>query len=202
MVIKTHPEKQTAILNAAQKRFARFGLSKVTMEEIAADLGVSKAALYYYFTTKEEVFRLVIAREQQELIDRVAEIIEEACPAREKLLHYFRQHVTLLGQLLNLKIISVHAMDTIHPIMRSVFREFSKKEQEFLEAILNEGKKRREFNLESPEKTAALLLHLLQGLRMRFFKAARHGDLSSFEIKGYTHEIMMLAEIVVKGISK
>jgi len=34
--------------------FRRFGLAKVTMDEIAADLGISKAALYYYFPAKED----------------------------------------------------------------------------------------------------------------------------------------------------
>jgi len=52
-----HPDKHAIILDAAQKRFARFGVGKVTMEEISADLGMSKAALYYYFKTKEEIFR-------------------------------------------------------------------------------------------------------------------------------------------------
>src|SRR5271157_4048395 len=112
-----HPDKHAHILDAAQKRFARYGLSKVTMDEIAADLGMSKAALYYYFQTKEEIFREVIAREQQEFIDRVEVIIEEKCPAADKLRHYFDQHLTFLNELLNLKIIHEHADDDFHPIM-------------------------------------------------------------------------------------
>ena len=46
-------EKQAVILDAARKRFAYYGFSKVTMDEIAADIGMGKASLYYYFPTKE-----------------------------------------------------------------------------------------------------------------------------------------------------
>ena len=53
------PEKLSKVLDAAQKRFARFGLSKTTMNDIADDLGVSKASLYYYFPDKESIFKKV-----------------------------------------------------------------------------------------------------------------------------------------------
>ena len=59
---KISEEKHQLILNAAQKRFAHFGISKTSMEDIAADIGLSKSSLYYYFTTKEDIFKAVIAR--------------------------------------------------------------------------------------------------------------------------------------------
>lgn len=48
--------KVVIILEAARKRFAHFGISKTTMNEIAADIGMSKASLYYYFPDKEKLF--------------------------------------------------------------------------------------------------------------------------------------------------
>jgi AcrR family transcriptional regulator len=41
--------KVTSIIEAARKRFSHYGLTKTTMNEIAADIGMSKASLYYYF---------------------------------------------------------------------------------------------------------------------------------------------------------
>ena len=194
-------EKKAHILDAAQKRFAHYGLSKVTMDEIAADLGMSKAALYYYFQTKEEIFREVIAREQQEFIDRVAVIIEEKCPAAEKLRHYFDQHLTFFNELLNLKIIHVHADDAFHPIMHELFREFSRREAALLETILHTGKTHREFTIDSAEKTASLLQHVLQGLRIRFLKKFEHGGFDETEIKKFAQEIRLFSVYIIKGIS-
>ena len=44
-------DKEEVILRSAQRRFASFGYSKVTMDEIAEDIGMAKASLYYYFPT-------------------------------------------------------------------------------------------------------------------------------------------------------
>lgn len=41
--------KREAIIEAAIKRFAHFGVGKTTMTEIGNDLSLSKASLYYYF---------------------------------------------------------------------------------------------------------------------------------------------------------
>jgi Transcriptional regulator len=171
------------------------------MDEIAADLGISKAALYYYFSTKEEIFRQVIAREQQEFIRLVERINETKTTAEEKLLQYFQHYLTFFNELLNLKIISVHSVDIIHPIMHDLFRQFAKQECAFLETILHEGKKTGEFALDSPQKTASLVLHLLQGLRMRFFKTVRHRDLEETDVKTLEQEIKLFAKIFLNGIN-
>jgi AcrR family transcriptional regulator len=39
-------EIRNRILKAAEERFFRFGFSKVTMDEIASELGMSKKTLY------------------------------------------------------------------------------------------------------------------------------------------------------------
>jgi len=60
-------DKEELILQAAQHRFAAYGLSKVTMDEIAEDVGMAKASLYYCFPTKETIFRSVVQHEQEGL---------------------------------------------------------------------------------------------------------------------------------------
>ena len=57
-------DKISNILSAAQKRFGLYGLEKTTMKEIASDLGVSKASLYYYFPDKESLLKAVVELNQ------------------------------------------------------------------------------------------------------------------------------------------
>jgi len=45
-------ERRDKILEAARGRFRRFGYSKTTMEEIAADAGISKAPSIYISRTR------------------------------------------------------------------------------------------------------------------------------------------------------
>lgn len=49
-------ERENAVLDAAERLFARLPYEKVTMQMIARDVGVSQSNLYRYFSTKEEVF--------------------------------------------------------------------------------------------------------------------------------------------------
>ncbi len=197
----TNPDKRSAILNAARTRFSRYGLSKVTMDEIAADLGMSKAALYYYFATKEEIFRQVIAQEQQDFVRRIESIIAHQCAASKKLGAYFAEHLTLLGTLLDLRILSNQAGDAIHPIMRALFKEFNRRETLLLGIILREGRKRKEFRLDFPAKTALFVQHVLVGLRIRFIKSIRDREFGKADIRVYKNEILYFSKIFIQGIS-
>ncbi len=55
------------ILNAAEKRMLKFGYRKVTMDELATDLGMSKNTIYKHFTGKEEIAAHLIKRLQQRI---------------------------------------------------------------------------------------------------------------------------------------
>ena len=52
--------KREKILEASYERFLHYGYSKTTMNEIAGDLSMSKALLYYYFPDKSELYMAVM----------------------------------------------------------------------------------------------------------------------------------------------
>lgn len=56
------------ILLAAQKLFQKNGLRNVTMEDVAAVTGKGKSTLYYYYKSKEEIFKAVLEKEIGEAI--------------------------------------------------------------------------------------------------------------------------------------
>ncbi len=49
------------ILAAAEKRMIQFGYRKVTMDEIAQDLGMSKNTIYKHFASKDEIAQAMFA---------------------------------------------------------------------------------------------------------------------------------------------
>ncbi len=53
---------RTAILDSAERIFARDGLRSTRTEEIAAGSGVTKAMIHYYFDTKEALYQAVLDR--------------------------------------------------------------------------------------------------------------------------------------------
>jgi AcrR family transcriptional regulator len=54
--------KREKILEASYQRFLHYGYSKTTMNEIAGDLSLSKALLYYYFPDKSHLYIAVMLK--------------------------------------------------------------------------------------------------------------------------------------------
>ena len=52
-------EKRDAIIRGAHAQFRLYGYRKTSMEDIARELGISRASLYSYFDNKDEIFRSV-----------------------------------------------------------------------------------------------------------------------------------------------
>ncbi|MBI3579173.1 MAG: TetR/AcrR family transcriptional regulator [Ignavibacteriales bacterium] len=59
-------EIKNRILQQAREHFFKFGFSKVTMSEIAAELGMSKKTLYAYFPSKEDLLMASLRQLQEE----------------------------------------------------------------------------------------------------------------------------------------
>ena len=68
-----HEEKEIKerILNQAEEMFIQFGYSKVTMDEIAASLGMSKKTLYKFFPGKEALVKEMITSMKCSIDDHI-----------------------------------------------------------------------------------------------------------------------------------
>ncbi len=53
-------ETRQRLIDAASQVFGRRGYGQATVEEIAAEAGVSNGALYHHFASKEELFRAIL----------------------------------------------------------------------------------------------------------------------------------------------
>ncbi|MEO0456875.1 MAG: helix-turn-helix domain-containing protein [Cyanobacteria bacterium P01_A01_bin.114] len=81
-------EKRQAIIVAAQKRLARHGVKKTTMQEIAKDAGIAVGTLYLYFKNKNEILIATAnTYTQQHLLD-ADKILRANMPADQKLKAY------------------------------------------------------------------------------------------------------------------
>jgi TetR/AcrR family transcriptional regulator len=165
---KAAGEKDVLILAAARKRFDLYGYAKVTMDEIADDLGMSKASLYYYFPTKEAIFRSVVKREQDEFAARADELLREKVHAPDKLRRYTRFRSELTGRLMLLSRFDPKTRKQIAPIFKELSASFARCELGVIVHIVNEGRMSGDFRTPHPQKTASLILHVLQGLRFRY----------------------------------
>jgi len=68
------------ILLAAARVFARDGYATATLDDVAAQMGVTKGVIYYYFRGKEEIFTEIRATAIREAIERLEAIIARGDP--------------------------------------------------------------------------------------------------------------------------
>jgi len=172
------------------------------MEEIATDVEMGKASLYYYFTTKERLFQAVIAVEQQEFVREVEAILQKNILAAQKLHEYVGKRLRYFQELLNLGTLSVHSFFNIKSVFKKSFNNFEKQELLLLTRILSEGRATKEFNNKLPKETAIVLLHILQGLRLRTLKKIKGQQLDEKSYKNLQKEMTLAIDIFIKGIKR
>jgi AcrR family transcriptional regulator len=68
----TAEERRTTILDAALAAFSSNGYHATSLDDVAGEAGVSKALIYEHFTSKQELYADLIARNARELTQRVA----------------------------------------------------------------------------------------------------------------------------------
>jgi len=90
------------ILQAARELFQRFGLAKTTMEEIAKASGKGKSTLYYYYTSKEEIFSATLQEDIQDTLRQVNAAVARAETAEAKLMAFTVTRIRIIAHKVNL----------------------------------------------------------------------------------------------------
>lgn len=86
MVRRTKAEAEatrTAILDAAERLFEARGVSRVSLQQIAVEAGVTRGAVYHHFSDKAELFDAMMRRVKLPIEQASAAL--EACPGHEPL---------------------------------------------------------------------------------------------------------------------
>ncbi|MGB9836006.1 MAG: TetR/AcrR family transcriptional regulator [Candidatus Saccharicenans sp.] len=83
------------LLVRSRELFFRHGFSRVSMDELAEDLGISKATIYRYFPDKESLLREVLKEVRESMLAELERLRADCkLSCREKLMSFF----TSLGQ--------------------------------------------------------------------------------------------------------
>jgi TetR/AcrR family transcriptional regulator len=161
--------KQEAIIAAAIKRFAHFGVSKTTMSEIAADLAISKASLYYYFPDKLNLYAAVLqtitesgAKADDEELEKLADPFKAVTFFLEKRTDFIIKYHNII------EYVRTFSPANVPEELQPVFTHLKKKELQRLTAVIENGVKTGIFKLSEPKKTAELFFDFLEGFRYSF----------------------------------
>lgn len=170
-------EVRSKIIKVASKIFTRFGYKKTTMEEIAMATNKGKSSIYYYFPSKEDIFRAVVEKEAEELKKDLKEEVSNVEDPIDQLKTYILFRMHKLKMLSNfyaaLKSDSLTHLEFIEQIRR----DYDRREVEVVSQILKDGMEKKEFTIDDPELGAVALVTAMKGLEIPLFIKKEYGDI-------------------------
>jgi AcrR family transcriptional regulator len=172
MVYITHSgenvDKINNIVTIAQKRFGLYGLEKTTMKEIASDLGISKAALYYYFPDKEHLFKAVVEVEQEAFFQLAEVIMQTTYDPAMMLQEFVKIRLEHFKKFFNLSRLSQEEFKSVKTMLSETFSRFCQKEIEVIKLLLDKGIESGLFKIqkEDCDEVASLFFETLRGMRV------------------------------------
>ena len=156
--------RKQSILDGALKVFKVHGIEKTTMDEIATESGFGKATLYYYFTSKDEVFIAIMEYGWKKLWEGIeTQIVEELGP-RKKFMGIIK---TMANIVKNDKILYgflFTAPNHIHDESKQIWKTYQERLYAILKSIIEEGIKKKEFINLNPGMLMKAIGGLFHGL--------------------------------------
>jgi TetR/AcrR family transcriptional regulator, cholesterol catabolism regulator len=130
--------RKSEIIGAAVKLFAEEGYHSTTLDKVAADIGVSKATLYYYFRNKEEIIRAILNRSLDRM-KQTLEIKKASLSTTEKLRQFIEYHVVFGADDAELAKITFEQLNILPKRSREVLKRKQREIVDFLQDLLQQG---------------------------------------------------------------
>ncbi len=193
-------DKKQGILKAAQRVFAQFGYHKTTMDDIAEASGLKKASLYYYYSSKEDIFRDVIITESQEFLQKLTETIAPIPDPRDKIIRYLRFRMEYFQTMVNLHRLTVQAILELKPLVERLYQQYMEDEIHLLVDILRQGVQSGDFRPCDEEKVARAILTLSEAIKFREFHTTNAISATDLDYSKITEEILYLTTLILDGL--
>jgi TetR/AcrR family transcriptional repressor of nem operon len=173
------PDTGAQILDAAERLVQERGFNGFSYADVARELGVTKAALHYHFSSKAELGDALIDRYAERFLTALAAVDEDGSDALAKLRSYaklyadvFRDHrMCLCGML------AADYATLPDPMRERVVRFFDDNEV-WLSRVLEEGRKAGTIRFQGPARRVARTL--IGGLEGAMLVARPYHDVKRF----------------------
>lgn len=187
MKMKTEARRQ-AIIEEASQVFRALGFERTSMSEICARVGGSKATIYNYFSSKEELFTEVILQSTEaefeavhQSIDTLAEDIGKSlCHFGERFLSFLYSPVIQANRHMAI------AQSRNSEIGRLIYRRGVLRSQQLISQFLEDSMSAGKLRKAAPDIAARHLTGLLESELLDRFLYQLPGEISTSDIENCT----------------
>ena len=143
--LEERQERKMRIVKGALNVFRDVGIEKTTMDEIAIQSGFGKATLYYYFSSKDDVFINIMEQGWKQLWEGIeSRIVEEVGP-RKKFIGIIKKMGRIVTDDKVMYEFLFTAPNYIHDSDKQSWKTYQERLYAILQSIIEDGIKKKEF---------------------------------------------------------
>jgi len=182
------------LIEVARELFALYGKKEVTMNDIAEASKKGRRTLYTYFNNKEEIYKAVIDRELETVLDQLNKVSLDNKEPDVKLKNHILTHLDAIKDVVT-RNGSLRA-DFFHDIyeVERTRRKIDLKEIAILKKILTEGVEKKVFKRMDLDLSSLIIFYAIKGLEVPYI---RQNISESFE-----NNKNSIVEFVFQGIRR
>jgi len=189
-------DTRNLILDATGRLLARYGYKKMSMEDLAREVGIGKGTIYLYFSSKEEVALARIDRVIDRLRDRLRTIARSDAPPAERLRRMLIERVMYRFDSVQHYTESLNAvMAAIRPSLLARRKSHFADEAQIFAGVLKSGKSLGAFTFRDPRVTAEAMLLATTSLLPYSLSVKELGERDEVEAK-----VTRIANLLLNGI--
>ena len=182
------------ILSVAAKIFAKYGFQKTTVDEIARSAHKAKGSVYYYFASKEDLFKEVVEQEISVLKSGLTRVIVDSTDATSMIRNYLMNRMILMKDAINYHESLKADFIASYEFLSQIRENFTRFEIEMMKAVLDRGVRENKFLIQDTLATSQVIILAIKAIEIPFYHQHR--------ITEYEHTIIELIDILVKGLGK
>lgn len=168
-------DRKQEILIAAQNAFLRYGINKLTLDDIALECGIKKTALYYYFKSKEEILSEMIAMKIREFEITIRESVSQVDNVRERLRVYMKTKIEYMRS--NLSFMKLFEKEELPLYAKEKLKEHRGRLMEadfcLVKGIIEEGIRNKKVSYKLNDSLVLMIMGVIYGTFVgRYFENA------------------------------
>lgn len=201
--IATREDIRDLILDATDRLLARYGYRKMTMDDLAQEVGIGKGTIYLHFPSKEEVVLSHVDRIVERLKGELSHIARGGGAPAERLRRMLITRVVYRFDSVQHYTESLSdLLAALRPGLLARRRQHFEVESEVIAEVLREGRRGGEFQFREARAAARTLLTATNALLPYSLSARELGERADVEAEAARMVDMLLAGLLARAASE
>ncbi len=159
-------EVREQLVTAARLVFARYGYKKTALDDISREARKGKSTIYYYFKSKDDIFKAVIDSEAEIRAKTIEDQISHIEDPKLKLKTYIFVRMRALKMVVNYyEALKNDLLDSLY-FVNNLRNKHLEAEIQQVKKLLLEGIETGVFTIQNPELTAKAIVTSLHGFEV------------------------------------